>query len=124
MPHLHAVHCRISSVVPVKLPVMRLRRLSEFVSIPIKGFQGCKFAICAVVGTWWFAVLLSRRGSNEDLVMYTAHVVSTGNALPGGRVASLFITGDVDIPVAFLFGETLGDATAVAGLRWACTENE
>ena len=83
---------------------------------PIKAFQGCKFAICAAVGTWWFAVLLSGRGSNEDLVICEAHVLSPGNELPGGRVAPLFITGDVDGTVGVLVDETLGDETAVAGI--------
>ena len=103
---------------------MRLRRLSELVSIPIKGFQGCKFAICAAVGTWWFAVVLSGRGSNEDLVICEAHVLSPGNALPGGRVAPLFTSEDVGVSVEFLIGETPEDATTVAGIWWACIGNE
>ena len=95
---------------------MRLRRLSELVSIPIKGFQGCKFAICAAVGTWWFAVLLSVRGSKEDLLICEAHVLSPGNALPGDRVVPLFTPGVVG-GVEFLVGVTLVERTTV-GVIW------
>jgi len=98
--------------------------LSDRISIPIKGFHGCKFAICAAVGTWWFAVLFSARGSKEDLVIFEAHVLSLGNALPGGRVIPVFIPGVVGINVEFLVGKTLGAATTVGIMWWACTGNE
>ncbi|HEX6107907.1 MAG TPA: hypothetical protein VFZ02_00745, partial [Ktedonobacteraceae bacterium] len=110
--------------VPVKLPVTRLRRLSDLSSIPIEGFHGCKFAICAAVGTWWFAVLLSARGSKEDLLICEAHVLSPGNALPGGRVAPLFIPGVVGVSVEFLVGVPLGERTTVGVIWWAGTANE
>ncbi len=45
------------------------------------------------------------------MVMCEAQALSPGNALPGGRVAPLYIPGDVDVPVAFVLEEALVDAT-------------
>jgi hypothetical protein len=58
------------------------------------------------------------------MLIREAQVLSPGNALPGGRVVPLFTTGDVDVPVAFLFGETLGDGPAVGLIWWAWIGNE
>src|SRR5579884_3851627 len=86
----------ISSVVPVKLPVICLRRESAFVFSPMDGPQGDRAAICCVVGTRWFASVLSGRGSHEDRWIREVHFFSSGRDEPDGRVAnraSIFSNG-------------------------------
>ncbi len=66
MPHLHAVHSMISSVVPVKLPVTRA---SPLTAAPL---------------VWFGTLLIGRRSAIGRTC--AAHAASVGKAAPGGRV--------------------------------------
>ena len=68
MPHLHAAHWMISSVVPVKLPVIR----------------GLSTSGCAPVV--WLAVALDGRISEVGRTA-AVHCASVGSDAPTGRVA-------------------------------------
>src|SRR5689334_21492265 len=129
-PHLQAAHRRISSVVPVKLPVICLRSASALGSMPIAEPHGFIPAICAAVGTREFAALLAGRGSHGDRWTRDAQVASLGNAGPGGSmplefagsafgafaVADGFAVGElVAVPVAVTLALALEMAVAAAG---------
>src|SRR5262249_32132703 len=73
IPHLQAPHCRISSVVPVKLPVTRA----------YSGAGGLEGAPNPLV---WFAAAFSGRTSLAARTR-AAHSASLGNGDPGGSVA-------------------------------------
>jgi hypothetical protein len=78
-PHLHDPHCRISSVVPVKLPLI----LPEYLELKVLLAP----LICTpVIPVVWFAVVLSGRGSQEEYRTWAEQVESLGRADPGGRV--------------------------------------
>ena len=56
-----------------------------------------------------------------------AHVLSPGNALPGGSVVPLLLLGAVDggggvVELGLLVGVTPGERMTVGVMRWACIE--
>ncbi len=54
------------------------------------------------------------------MITREAHVLSPGNALPGGSVVPLLPLGAVGGGVGLLAGVTLGERTTVGVVRWAC----
>src|SRR3954453_11550852 len=81
MPHLHAVHWMISSVVPVKLPVIGCP--STGVAVPAE-----------MTPLVWLAVLLIARRSAAGRT-WVEHVASDGSAVPGANVLKCPLAGTV-----------------------------
>jgi hypothetical protein len=82
MPHLQAAQRRISSVVPVKSPLMRgaIRRLADGVSAAKKCAATCWPMV-------WLARQLPGRISRSGLSLtQRAHSAPVGSTAPGGRV--------------------------------------
>ena len=82
IPHLHAAHWKISSVVPVKLPVIR----GLYVCWNVASYAGSLASVTGCFGFVLFACVLSERGSHGERCTRAAHVASDGSAAPGGRV--------------------------------------
>ena len=72
MPHLHAAHWMISSVVPVKLPVTRAYSGAG-------GFDGGPWPLVWLAVAFWGRISAAGR-------TWAAHVASDGSAEPGGNV--------------------------------------
>src|SRR5262249_54304766 len=106
-PHLQAAHWRISSVVPVKWPVMCWRRASAFGATPIDSSQGVRAAICAPLGTRWLAAPLSGRGSQGERWTREAQVASEGSAAPSGRSGNVLGEG-LEVVALVEVAEALG----------------
>src|SRR4051812_1878023 len=93
MPHLHAAHWMISSVVPVKSPVMRGSYLAFHV-----GSNASLAARCTgPLGLAWFCVSLSDRGSHGARCTRCAHVASDGRGAPGAEVVKYPPSGTGDV---------------------------
>src|SRR5579862_8943229 len=93
MPHLHAAHWMISSVVPVKSPVMRVSYLSFHVESNAVLFARCT----GPSGLAWFWASLSGRGSHGERCTRAAHSASVGSAEPGGSVLKYPASGTGDV---------------------------
>ena len=61
--------------------------------------RGASPAIWLAVGTEWFAVVLSRRGSQVELGIAAAHAASLGNVVPGASAPPLGALGGVGVLV-------------------------
>src|SRR5215469_11216778 len=109
-PHLQATHWSISSVVPVKSPVICFRKPSARGSRPMADPHGPRPASWAAVGTRLLAAVLSGRGSQDDRWTRAAHAASLGSSEPGGMVPF--------VGVADVGGTAVGLVTAV-DLLWA-----
>src|SRR5690349_4875829 len=98
MPHLQAAHCKISSVVPLKLPVTRAAIWVLARGSPLrKLLDSCWLPRVAL------KVAFTRLFSGRRLTA-AAHAASLGSADPGGRVAKCW--PDTGVAV---------DGTGVAG---------
>jgi hypothetical protein len=72
----------ISSVVPVKLPVMRGLYVEFHAVVHDPNFA----SVFGCGGTVWFATVFSGRGSHDDRRTRAAHSASDGNADPAGVI--------------------------------------
>jgi hypothetical protein len=72
----------ISSVVPVKLPVMR----GLYVEFHAVVHDENRASVFGCGGTVWFATVFSGRGSHDDRRTRAAHSASDGNADPAGVI--------------------------------------
>jgi hypothetical protein len=57
------------------------------------------------------------------MITREAHVLSPGNALPGGSVVPLLTISVVGVGLGLLVGVPSGERPAVGVLRWDCTVN-
>src|ERR1043165_8212126 len=93
IPHLHAAHWMISSVVPVKSPVTR----DSYFWCHVGSNASLAARCTGPSGLVWFSLALSGRGSNGARCARRGDVASEGRGAPGAEVVKYPPSGAGDV---------------------------